>query len=199
MNNMIKFVAIALAPVAAFAQNFNGVSLLDSTFSLLNGATAITSGTTDARWGTWNAGTSTFTPFYGVAYSASNDGYAGDPFGSFEISLTLGAGDNTTIASGSALAVSISLREYQSDYSATATEVILTDSAWTAPLFSLAAENSKELFFSADTTAVKGSFTFNGGNEVINLSSSVIPEPSTYAALAGVAVLGLAALRRRRA
>jgi len=41
------------------------------------------------------------------------------------------------------------------------------------------------------------SFSFNGGNEIINIAA--VPEPSTYAALAGVAVLGLAALRRRRA
>jgi hypothetical protein len=197
MKNIIKFAVIAFAPIAAFAQNFNGVTVVDSTFSLLNGATAVTTGTTDARFGIWNSGTSTFTPFYGTVYSASNDGYAGDPFGSFEIFLTLGAGDNTTIASGSALAVSISLRPYQSNYEATATEAILIDSGWTAPLFSLSAENSKEYFFTANTTAVKGQYSFNGGNEIINLTA--VPEPSTYAALAGVAVLGLAALRRRRA
>ncbi|MBC8011795.1 MAG: PEP-CTERM sorting domain-containing protein, partial [Burkholderiales bacterium] len=39
-----------------------------------------------------------------------------------------------------------------------------------------------------------------GGDITLNWTAgSAIPEPSTFAALAGVAALGLAALRRRRA
>ncbi len=57
---------------------------------------------------------------------------------------------------------------------------------------------------SADGTLVWGSATHNGNTEgyIMEFSSgylSSIPEPSTYAAFAGLAALGLAAWRRRKA
>jgi hypothetical protein len=54
-------------------------------------------------------------------------------------------------------------------------------------------------YFSASTTAVKGSFTFASGAEGAGIDTiSFVPEPSTYAAIGGMAVLGVALLRRRK-
>ncbi len=44
-----------------------------------------------------------------------------------------------------------------------------------------------------------GTNATGGGKDFVLAATSAIPEPSTYAAFAGIAVLGLAALRRRRA
>jgi PEP-CTERM putative exosortase interaction domain len=51
----------------------------------------------------------------------------------------------------------------------------------------------------ADAFAFSGYSGLAGYTIVTNIAGSPIPEPSTYAALAGAAVLGLALLRRRRA
>ena len=49
-----------------------------------------------------------------------------------------------------------------------------------------------------DDGMIVGTGTFGGETRAFMLSVSAIPEPSTYAALAGLAALGFAALRRRR-
>lgn len=41
-------------------------------------------------------------------------------------------------------------------------------------------------------------FTFTESSGILNIAAAAIPEPSTYAAIFGLAILGLAALRRRR-
>jgi hypothetical protein len=73
---------------------------------------------------------------------------------------------------------------------------IYTDASWTVradpSTTSFSATPSTDTFLQLGTTATPA-FTKSVA------STTVIPEPSTYAALAGVAVLGLAALRRRRA
>lgn len=57
----------------------------------------------------------------------------------------------------------------------------------------------KDIFFEAALTGVVLTETFVGGNPTITMALASVPEPSTYAALAGLSILGLAVLRRRRA
>ena len=69
---------------------------------------------------------------------------------------------------------------------------VLTDSTWTAPTWTTTG-NDKDVFFTANTTAVFGSYSYNSGTEVIGL----VPEPST-GALMMIGAAGLVALRRLR-
>jgi hypothetical protein len=70
---------------------------------------------------------------------------------------------------------------------------IFTDPTWVVPSdgFTITFSNTTAGSFAQLGTTATPAFT----KTVV----SAVPEPSTYAALAGVAVLGLAALRRRRA
>ena len=68
-----------------------------------------------------------------------------------------------------------------------------TDASWVIPA------DGSTVSFPFETVAIGGSLPDSAGVASLTIAGSVIPEPSTYAALAGVAVLGLAALRRRRA
>jgi hypothetical protein len=172
----------------------NSVSISDSTFDFFNGATEVTTGAYDARWGTFSAGV--FTPFLGVTSTENNLGYfdASGP----EIAVTLSQGNNNVVSASSQLALALTLSDYASDYSNSAPQVIVTDPSWLAPTFVFLTDPQIAFNFSSNTTALRGSYSFNGGNDVLNVVSSVIPEPSSYAAIVGLGILGFAASRRRR-
>jgi hypothetical protein len=146
-----------------------------------------------ARWGVWNG-----SQFVQAVTSASNAGYV-DVAGP-EIGVSLSQTNNTTFAQGSQMALAIftdgsadaqSLNWNQGTYAA-----VLVDSSWIAPAFNNNA-NFVNFNFSSSTSAVRGSFNYNGGNETIGLVSAV-PEPTTYAALFSVATLGFCIWRKRR-
>jgi hypothetical protein len=188
IKNKLVATAIALASVASsYASDF---SIYDGDYSFFDGATQITAGAYEVRWGTYVSGV--FTPIAGVSSSDASKGY-NDP-SSPEISALLSLGNNAAVAAGTQLALNLTLLADDSDYVSAVKEVILTDATWVAPTFVLVAPETA-VTFTSSTTALKGSYSFNAGNEIF----TIVPEPSTYAALAGVAVLGLAALRRRRA
>lgn len=199
MKKYIISAAFALASVlTSKAVSYNTISLFDDTFSAKIGTTTINaqSPNYEVLWGTFTGGV--FTPIGGSVHTGDNDGYIGDPFGSFELSATLSLSNNTTLAAGTQLYLAITSLPDDSNYVTSSFEAVLTDPTWLAPTFDAFASDGLVVSFTAQTTAVKGQFSYNNGNEIINLASSAIPEPSTYAVLAGLAVIGAAAYRKRR-
>jgi hypothetical protein len=198
MKNILKSVLVvsALAAIAATSKA-GSVGFYDDTFTVKLNSTTLT-GVYESKFGTWNSGTQTFTPLLGDAAISANAGYA--DVDTPEWAITLSQNNNNNITAGVALAIVVFNAADDASY-ATANhsqEAVLIDPTWVAPTFTPATPSSLTYVFSASTTAVRGQFTYSAaGKDVVNLSS--VPEPSTYAALAGVAVLGLAALRRRRA
>jgi hypothetical protein len=202
MKKLVSVIVALTAISSSIAQVHTGIHLIDTSFNLSDGSTAITTSTPllEVRWGTY-AG-SVFTPVGGVSAITENAGFLGDPFGDgfLTVEATLAYANNTVIAAGTPLALAITSIADDGNYSSSASQVILTDSSWVVPTFDAFAATALEAVFSASTVAVRGQYVFSAvGNDTLNFQSTVIPEPSTYAALAGVAVLGLAALRRRRA
>jgi hypothetical protein len=200
MNNTLKSILMVagFAAVTISAQA-GAVGFYDDSFDLKLGSSALTS-LYESKFGTWNAGTSTFTPLLGNAAISANAGYADATPGALEWAITLSQNNNNNITAGVQLAVVIFNAADDTSYASAnhAQEAVLTDPSWLAPTFTPGTPSSLTYGFTASTTAVRGQFTYSAaGKDVVNLSS--VPEPSTYAALAGVAVLGLAALRRRRA
>jgi hypothetical protein len=193
MNIKNKFVAAAISLASVVSSYASVFSIYDGDYSFFDGANQITTGAYEVRWGTYVSGV--FTPVAGVSSSDASQGY-NDP-SSPEISALLSLGNNVDIAAGTQLALNLTFLADDSNYVSAVKEVILTDATWVAPTFALVGPEVA-VAFTSSTTALKGSYSFNGGNEVFTIAPA-IPEPSTYAALAGVAVLGLAALRRRRA
>jgi len=185
--------------LAAFGQSTKAstISLQDFNFNIIISGTSFNAGLSGV-WGTWNSGTSTFTP----VQSTWGQGYgyvATDP----ELLITLNQTDQATgyqIANGSPLALGIYNFPDQSTAGAPGwgnavssglARAVLTDVSWTAPTWTPTG-NDKVVSFTANTVAQLGSFSYNSGNEIITL----IPEPST----ASLAVLGfgtLLAYRRR--
>jgi hypothetical protein len=186
--------------------NAGSVALNDADFTFqLDGAT-LPGGLYEVRWGSFASGV--FSPFYGNLDTINNGAYIDTGFvpGTVELIAALTAGDNSvTGPANTQLYLSFSTLSDDSDYAGATNlnSIVLTDPTWVAGTFTLLGPDLQYSFSSSTTVSLLAgqnpatSFSFNGGNEVINIVS--VPEPSTYAALAGVAVLGLAALRRRRA
>lgn len=176
------------------------VNFYDETFSLFNGSTEVTSGVYETKFGTWNAGTETFTPLLGNAAIAANAGYA--DVETPEWAITLSQNNNNNINPGDQLAIVVFFLDDDSSYASADHnfEAVLIDPLWVAPTFTPGSPSGLTYVFSADTTAVRGQFAFSGSGSVVNLAeaSSVIPEPSAFAAIAGLGILGFAATRRRR-
>lgn len=190
MKNILLAATLSAGAFASLS-NANTFGLYDDTFSLFNGETAITSGVFEARWGSWDG--SLFTPYLGNNAVAGNSGYI--DIESPELVANLSQGDNNNVPVGASLFLALTLIPDDGVYVSSNTEAILTDPSWVAPTFVFLENPFISAVFSQNTTAVKGQFSFNGGNEIINL---VIPEPSSFAAIAGLAVVGMAATRRRR-
>jgi hypothetical protein len=199
-NNKSLLALSALSAIMLFGNSVKAstISLQDFNFNVLINGTSFTS-TISGVWGTWNSGTSTFTPVSGTW--GQGYGYvATDP----EILVTLNQTSALTgyqIANGSLLALAIyNYPDQSSDgtpgwanaVSSGLARAVLTDSTWTAPSWTTTG-NDKDVSFTANTTAVFGSYSYNGGTEVIGL----VPEPST-GALMMIGAAGLVALRRLR-
>jgi len=160
-----------------------------------------------ANLGSINTSTSTFVPgtiYAGTAFTVASDNFgssftivgtktAASSFGSISVGA---AYSNIALANGVDTGDSFAIVVFEtSTTSAVANDIyrIYTNSSWVVPAdgqtVNFAASGSGT-FLQLGTTATPA-FT--------KTVASPVPEPSTYAALAGVAVLGLAALRRRRA
>lgn len=195
MNTIKLLVASVAAGIASTAYS-NSISIFDDTFSFLNGSSSVANGTYDARWGTFSGGV--FTPFLGASENVNNSGYiALDPFGN-EIQVSFAQTNNNVVAASTQLALAFTATLDGSSYSDSAPQVILTDASWVAPTFVFLSTPIVQFSMTANTTALRGTYSFNGGNQVLNIASSAIPEPSSFAAIAGLGILGFAASRRRR-
>lgn len=177
--------ALALLFCSSQLSNASVVRLSDGSLSVSILGTTYTNTTQDiaARWGTWNSGTSTFTEITGGAgyYSADLE----------ELKVDLDR-SSQVVSIGTLLAIAVYQAAPQTSFSSSYNHAILTDSTWGAPTFDLSPTvNLRD--FTSSTTAVVGSFNFNGGVEQINL----VPEPST-GALMMIGAAGLVALRRLR-
>ena len=191
VKTLVKIIAAnAILYLSAGADT---VSVLDTSFTITNPQGSSTLG---ARWGTWSG--SQFTEL-----SAGNLGYATiAPVGDKEMSVILNQLDNTNYSAGTRLALAIYTNGINDasavSYTSSTFRAVLVDTSWLTPTF---ADNGFDTRLSLNTTtsAVVGTYAFNGGNQTIGLAAvSAIPEPSTYAALFGAAALGMAACRRRR-
>jgi len=157
--------------------------------------------------GSVNPNTSSFVA--GTIYSETSIAINSDSFGSnFTIagtktaassfgSISVGAGYTISVGNGVDSGDNFAIIVFENS-STTAisgdTYRIYTDASWVVPAdgtnWSFGPTAGAGVFKQLGTTA-SPAFT--------KTVASAVPEPSTYAALAGVAVLGLAALRRRRA
>jgi len=76
--------------------------------------------------------------------------------------------------------------------------VLLTDPSWLVTT-NAGDDNSNYMFaFSANTTAIVGSFDLGSLSAATAPAVSAVPEPATWTALSGLFALGLAISRRRR-
>jgi len=152
-----------------------------------------------ARWGLWNSVTSTFSE----PVNGTKSGFALLTGNDMAVSLNqTDVGGYTPLTSGTRLAIAFFSQGIPISSNAAGAlvystsnatyQAILTDSSWNSPAIN---NNATQIPFSftANTTALVGSFSFNSGNEVISL----IPEPST-GALMMIGAVGLVALRRLR-
>jgi hypothetical protein len=203
----MRRVILPIIALALVLTNSRGGTIAVGNFDIsahLPNSTPVTS-TISAMWGSYSAGT--FTPFFSSTQSAANTGYL-DGAGA-ELSVVLVQSDNNVIAVGTPMFVSIFNvpgGAGTSTWTSGAEQIVLSDPAWLAPTFTL---TTPELFFdvTASTAAMAlgqfggatGTYNFNGGSPPASLT--LIPEPSSYAllGLAGLALGGYAARRRRRA
>jgi len=189
---LLMLLASTLTP---FTGKAGTVSLDNYSFSVsIQGGPTVTTTIYGARWGVWNSTTSTFTEL-----QPGGTGYYQPAAGSNspELSVYLNQTDNSLISIGAPLAMAIYTDGSGDDQALTFNnallyKAVLVDSAWIAPTFTTTAGDAV-YDFSAGTSAVVGSFTFNGGNGSIAL----VPEPST-GALMMIGAVGLVALRRLR-
>ncbi len=204
MKHKLLLLAISLSAVAGI--NAGSVALNDDSFTFqLNGST-VANGLYEVRWGSFSSGV--FSAFYGNDDTVNNGAYidTGSTPGTVELIAALTAGDNSvTGPANTRLYLSLTTLADDTNFSAATNQnsIVLSDPSWVAGTFTLLGPDL-QYNFTANTSVslLTGqnpatSFAFNGGNEIINIVA--VPEPSTFAALAGVSVLGLAALRRRRA
>lgn len=188
MKLRTKLASLALCFLCAAVVRAGTVTLSDETFSVTSFDSS--SSTIALRWGIYDNGV--FTQLLGDAYNASNSGYV--DFSEPELAVVFTQNNNANIAPGTQLALAVINIGETAAYSASAAKAVLVDASWLAPTFTVASSNVYS--FSANTSAVIGTYSFNGGNDIIALSA--IPEPATAAALLGVAAIGFCGFRRRR-
>lgn len=188
-KSLLLTFAVLLAQFSGYAET---VRIYDDSFSVVNipgsvGGSGILSG----RWGIWNSGSSTFTQ---NVTSTLNAGFV--DFSTPELEITLNQINNAVYTSGTLLALAIftnGTADAQAvNYNSTFYRAILTDPLWQAVGFANNA-NFVNYSFSANTTAVVGTYNYNSGAEVITL----VPEPTTGSLLL-LGGLGMVALRRLR-
>jgi len=199
--NKNKLLTVVLLSVIATLSNLKAetISIYDDSFSVTGIPVGSPASFLSGRWGLWDAGTSTF--IQGIT-TGLNAGYV--DLSSPELSITLNQTTPANYSAGTQMALAIFANTTISDSGSlnwTSAGVnygaVLTDSSWIAPAFANNA-NSVDFTFSSSTLAQKGSYSFNGGNQIIGVVNlAAVPEPSV-ASLFALGTVGLVALRARR-
>jgi len=157
-----------------------------------------------AVWGTWSSSTGIFSPVYnswadfpGELYYYNFPDQAMYMKGVYTSYLQIHPTSDLAIPTGTLMSLGIYDLPWDSSFplSNEVARVILTDRFWVAPVWGLNPDGT-EYYFTQSTQAVFGTFTYNGGNEKIGLTTPAVPEPSSLSLLALGGVI--AALRRRK-
>ena len=155
-----------------------------------------------AVWGTWSSSTGIFSPVYnswadfpGELYYYNFPDQAMYMQGIYTSYSQIHPTSDLAIPTGTLMSLGIYDLPWDSSFplSNEAARVILTDPFWAAPTW-IAAGGATEYFFTQRTQPVFGTFTYNGGNEKIGLTTPSIPEPSSLSLL----LIGLAGVASRR-
>ena len=190
-----KILGVSLAVVLCTMANIkaSNFTIYDDTFRVFVGSTQLSGTVIAAVWGTYNSGTSTFTPNQPI-YSQGGFGYVDVTTPSApELQIILNRTTQTQYPEGTLLSLAIYNKPDLSNWDSSAAMAVLSDSSWTAPAWSLVG-GDKDVTFTSGTTALVGGFTYSGGGfDTITL----VPEPSTGALLM-IGSVGLVALRRLR-
>ena len=191
----VKFI-IAISSILTLTQPTSHsaiVAIFDDSFTVSGVPGSVGAGFLGGRWGVWSSGS--FTPI-----GTGNTGYVDLTPGAFELSIALDQTNNSLLSAGTQMALAIytngSTDSQSLAFSSSLIHAVLTDASWIAPTFTSVnntAGGKRDFVFSSSTSALVGSFSFNGGSEQISL----IPEPST-GALMMIGAVGLVALRRLR-
>lgn len=191
-HRILKTFGLVLFGIGLLASPIQAETIVIEDFNFTVGNRPAGANILSGRWGVWNAGTSTFVQ---AVTNSLNAGFVDVP--NTEMSVTLNQTSAANYAAGTAMSFAIftngSADAQALNFSAATRAVILSDVAWVAPSWANNAVNIP-FTFSANTVARFGSYSFNGGNEVLTLA--VIPEPSTFSLLIGG--MGLMAFRLRR-
>ena len=170
--------------MVADSRAVSSIVLYDDSFSVIVNNSPVNNRYMSALWGTYNNGIFSALP--------NGTGFVDTGVDFLEMQINYSKIDNSEIVVNTQLALAI----YDADlvnftaapYDSSYDKAILTDASWLAPSFDNT-PNMESFVFSSNTTALVGTFSYNGGNEVIG----VVPEPSTI----HLTLLGLLALRKR--
>lgn len=162
----------------------SSIVLYDDSFTITVNSNPVSDRFLSALWGTYNNGI--FNPL------PDGTGYVDPGVDFLEMQVSYSKINNSDILANTQLALAI----YDADlvnftaapYNSSYDKAILTDASWRAPSFDNT-PNMESFILTSNTTALIGTFSYNGGNETIG----VVPEPST----SQLTLLGLLALRRK--
>ena len=185
------FLLCSVLTLATSNLRASNLSIYDDSFRLFNGSTQVTGRVITAVWGTYAGG----------AFVPNQTVYANGGFGYVDVSnpalpelqVIINRVDATQYASGTQMALAIFNQPDLSNWNSSSARAVLTDTSWIAPAWSLVG-NDKDVFFTAATTALEGTFTYSSGGQD---SIVMIPEPTTTS-LALLSMVGALALRRRK-
>ena len=173
--------------MVAESKAVSSIVLYDDSFSVIMNNSPVNNRYMSALWGIYNNGIFSALP--------NGTGFVDTGVDFLEMQINYSKIDNSEIAVNTQLALAI----YDADlvnftavpYNSSYDKAILTDASWRAPLFDTT-PNMESFVFSSNTTALVGTFSYNGGNEVIG----VVPEPSAASLMTLGAALSLFALRK---
>ena len=162
----------------------SSIVLYDDSFTIMVNNNPVSDRYLSALWGTYSNGI--FNPLPG------GTGYVDPGVDFLEMQVSYSKIDNSDVLANTQLALAI----YDADlinftaapYNSSYDKAVLTDVSWRAPPFDNT-PNMESFVLTSNTTALVGTFSYNGGNETIG----VVPEPSTI----HLTLLGLLLLRKR--